>query len=85
VAKELGKRAIVAYLVGVIGVAVLFGLLTDYLVEHYGIVVAPMLGEHHEILPEWFMYMTSFVLAGLLLRLVWKHFSQPKHVHAASV
>ncbi len=85
VAKELGRRAIVAYLVGVIGVAVLFGLLTDYLVEHYGIVVAPMLGEHHEILPQWFMYMTSFVLAGLLLRLVWKHFSQPKHVHAESV
>ena len=85
VAKELGRRAIVAYLVGVIGVAVLFGLLTDYLVEHYGIVVAPMLGEHHEILPQWFMSMTSFVLAGLLLRLVWKHFSQPKHVHAESV
>lgn len=82
VANELGKRAVVAYLVGVIGVAVLFGLLTDYLVEHYQIDVAPMLGEHHEVLPEWLMYLTSFILLGLLLRLVWLHFSQPKHVHA---
>lgn len=82
VANELGKRAVVAYLVGVIGVAVLFGLLTDYLVEQYQIDVAPMLGEHHEVLPEWLMYLTSFILLGLLLRLVWLHFYQPKHVHA---
>jgi len=80
VAKELGKRAIVAYLVGVIGVAILFGLLTDYLVERYNFQVAPMLGEHHEVLPQWLMYLTAFILAGLLLRLVFKHFLQPKTV-----
>ena len=82
VANELGRRAVVAYLVGVMGVAVLFGLLTDFLVEQYQIDVAPMLGEHHEVLPEWLMYLTSFILLGLLLRLVWGHFSKPKHVHA---
>lgn len=70
VANELGRRAVVAYLVGVIGVAVLFGLLTDYLVEHYQIEVAPMLGEHHEVLPLWLTYLTSIILAVLLLRLV---------------
>lgn len=78
VGKELGKRAIAAYLVGVIGVAILFGLLTDYLVEHYNVQVAPMLGEHHEVLPEWFMYLTAIILAGLLLRLILVHFLQPK-------
>jgi hypothetical protein len=82
VVNELGRRAVVAYLVGVMGVAVLFGLLTDFLVEQYQIDVAPMLGEHHEVLPEWLMYLTSFILLGLLLRLVWGHFSKPKHVHA---
>lgn len=85
VANELGKRAIVAYLVGVIGVAVLFGLLTDYVVEHYQIEVAPMLGEHHEVLPHWFMNITSILLAVLILRLVVVYFMQQKikhkHVH----
>ena len=81
VANELGKRAVVSYLVGVIGVAVLFGLFTDFLVERYDINVAPMLGEHHEILPEWFMLATAVLLIGLLLRLVVMHFNQPKNVH----
>lgn len=85
VANELGKRAIAAYLVGVIGVAVCFGLLTDYLVEHYGIEVAPMLGEHHEVLPHWLMNMTAIILAVLILRLVIVYFTQQKykstHVH----
>ncbi|MFT5757756.1 MAG: uncharacterized membrane protein YraQ (UPF0718 family) [Alteromonadaceae bacterium] len=75
VASELGKRAVISYLTGVIGVAILFGLLTDYLVEHFDIEVAPMLGEHHEILPLWFAQLTGFLLIALILRLVAKHFS----------
>jgi len=70
VAKELGKRAVAAYLVGVVGVAILFGLLTNYLVTHYQIEVAPMLGEHHEVLPLWLTYLSSLILIGLLLRLL---------------
>lgn len=85
VANELGKRAVVAYLVGVVGVAVLFGLFTDYIVEHYHIEVAPMLGEHHEVLPQWFMNITSIVLAVLILRLIAVYIMQravkTKHVH----
>ncbi len=82
VANELGKRAVASYLIGVIGVAILFGLLTDFLVENFGIEVAPMLGEHHEILPQWFLLTTAFLLIGLLLRLVFIHFSQPKVLHS---
>ena len=41
VASELGKRAVAAYLVGVIGVAIAFGFLTDYLVAQYGFVCKP--------------------------------------------
>ncbi len=70
VASELGKRAVISYLIGVIGVAILFGFLTDFLVEHYHIEVAPMLGEHHEVLPHWFSQLSAFVLVTLLLRLV---------------
>ncbi|NQY64829.1 MAG: SO_0444 family Cu/Zn efflux transporter [Alteromonadaceae bacterium] len=77
VASELGKRAIVSYLTGVIGTAILFGLLTDYLVEEYNIEVAPMLGEHHEVLPVWFSQLSALLLAGLLIRLVILHIKKP--------
>jgi hypothetical protein len=72
VASELGKRAVAAYLIGVIGIALLFGLLTDFLVTHYGFEVAPLLGEHHEILPHWFGLSMAILLAVLLLRIVFK-------------
>ncbi len=83
VANELGKRAVASYLIGVIGVAVLFGLLTDVIVEKFSINVAPMLGEHHEVLPQWFTLLCGVLLIALLLRLVARHMMQPKHVHSA--
>lgn len=70
VINELGKRAVVAYLTGVIGVAIMFGLLTDFLVETYGIEVAPMLGEENHVLPHWIMQAFAILLIALLMRLV---------------
>ena len=70
VASELGKRAVASYLTGVIGVAIIFGFLTDFLVEHYDIEVAPMLGEHHEVLPNWLSQFFALILVLLLVRLL---------------
>lgn len=70
VASELGKRAVISYLIGVIAVAILFGFLTDYLVASYHISVAPMLGEHHEVLPHWLSILCALLLSLLLLRLL---------------
>jgi uncharacterized membrane protein YraQ (UPF0718 family) len=70
VASELGKRAVISYLTGVIGVAIIFGFITDFLVEHYNIEVAPMLGEHHEVLPHWLSQAFAFILVILLMRLM---------------
>lgn len=72
VGKELGKRAVFAYLIGVIGTALAFGFLTDYLVAQYGFVVAPMMGEEHEVLPHWLSLGAGIVLAILILRLLLK-------------
>ncbi|MEJ6475152.1 SO_0444 family Cu/Zn efflux transporter [Pseudoalteromonas piscicida] len=69
VGKELGRRAVFAYLGGVIGVALFFGYLTDYLVTTYGFVVTPMIGEEHEVLPHWLTVSMGMLLAALLLRL----------------
>ena len=72
VANELGKRAVAAYLIGVIGVALLFGFLTDYLVAEFGFVVSPLLGEEHAVLPPWLSMLSGVILMALMLRLVVK-------------
>jgi uncharacterized membrane protein YraQ (UPF0718 family) len=68
VGKELGKRAIAAYLIGVIGTAILFGWLTDYLVVTYGFEVAPQIGPEHDILPQWLVVGSSIALVLLMVR-----------------
>ncbi|KTF10663.1 SO_0444 family Cu/Zn efflux transporter [Pseudoalteromonas sp. 10-33] len=70
VANELGKRAVFAYLIGVIGVALIFGFLTDYLVMEFGFVVSPLLGEEHQVLPHWLSFVCGVILIALILRLV---------------
>lgn len=69
VGKELGQRAVLAYLTGVIAVAVVFGFITDFLVERFGFVVTPMIGEEHQLLPDWLTLAMGLLLAALLLRL----------------
>ena len=80
VASELGKRAVIAYLTGVIGVAIIFGFITDFLVQHYNIEVAPMLGEHHEVLPHWLSQAFAFILVALLMRLLFLKFNSKRQV-----
>ncbi|QTL34041.1 SO_0444 family Cu/Zn efflux transporter [Pseudoalteromonas viridis] len=70
VAKELGRRAVFAYLGAVIGVAIIFGFLTDWLVAQFGFTVAPMMGHDHEVLPYWLTLSSGVVLALLMARLM---------------
>lgn len=69
VAKELGRRAVVAYITAVIGVAIVFGFLTDYLVSHFGFEVSAMAGHEHQLLPSWISQLMALVLVILMLRL----------------
>ncbi|TQF66864.1 SO_0444 family Cu/Zn efflux transporter [Pseudoalteromonas luteoviolacea] len=69
VAKELGRRAVAAYIIAVIGVAIVFGFLTDYLVLQFGFEVAPLMGHEHEVLPGWLGQLSALVLLALMLRL----------------
>lgn len=68
VGKELGKRAVAAYLFGVIGTAMAFGALTDYLVAAYGFEVAPQIGHEHQVLPSWLVTTCSIALFVLMIR-----------------
>ncbi|GEM80760.1 SO_0444 family Cu/Zn efflux transporter [Vibrio superstes] len=76
VGKELGKRSLVAYLVGVVGMAIVFGLLTDYLVEEFSLSVAPLSAINHEVLPYWLSISSGVLLAGLMLRYYWIKYSK---------
>ncbi|GAD80932.1 SO_0444 family Cu/Zn efflux transporter [Vibrio ezurae] len=68
VGKELGKRSLFAYVVGVVGTAIVFGLATDYLVSAYGFSVQPLSAGEHEVLPHWLSISSAVVLALLMLR-----------------
>ncbi|GAM58880.1 transporter [Vibrio ishigakensis] len=72
VGKELGKRSLFAYLTGVVGTAIVFGLATDYLVSAYGLSVQPLSAGEHEVLPHWLSIGSAIVLAVLMLRHYWQ-------------
>lgn len=68
VTKELGKRALYGYLGGVLGVALVSGVLVNYLVETFGFVVMPQVGEQHNLLPPVVVYTSGLVLAILMAK-----------------
>lgn len=65
--KELGSRSLIGYLTGVLGGALFFGWLTDYLVQTYHFEVVPLVGMDHQLLPETLTYLSAFILATLML------------------
>ncbi|MCF1430101.1 MAG: SO_0444 family Cu/Zn efflux transporter [Shewanella sp.] len=72
VTKELGKRALYSYLGGVVGVAMVSGVLVNYLVDTFGFVVMPQIGEHYELLPDWVVAASGLLLAFLMGRVLWQ-------------
>ena len=65
--KELGSRSLVGYLTGVLGGALFFGWLTDYLVQTFNFDVVPLVGMEHQLLPETLTYISGIILAVLML------------------
>ncbi|MCG9964158.1 permease [Shewanella cutis] len=72
VTKELGKRALYGYLGGVLGVALVAGALVNYLVATFGFKVMPLIGEQHQMLPEWLVATSGIVLALLMAKVVFE-------------
>ncbi len=68
VAKELGKRALWGYLGGVLGVALISGIVVNYLVVTFGFVVMPQIGEQNALLPDAVVYSSSILLAILMAK-----------------
>jgi uncharacterized protein len=72
VTRELGRRALYGYLGGVLGVALLSGVLVNYLVDSFGFVVMPQIGEQHQMLPHWLVVTSGIVLAVLMAKVVFE-------------
>jgi uncharacterized membrane protein YraQ (UPF0718 family) len=70
VTKELGKGALWGYLGGVIGVALISGVVVNYLVDNFGFEVIPQIGDHHQLLPEVIVYSSGILLAVLMAKVL---------------
>jgi uncharacterized protein len=72
VVNELGKRALLGYLGGVLGVALAAGILVNYLVDTFGFVVMPQIGEEHALLPHAVVVGSGIILAILMAKVVYE-------------
>jgi len=75
--KELGTRSLVSYLVGVIGVAIAFGYLTNFLVDSFSINIQAQLDSSNALLSPALAWISGVLLAIIIAKDLWKRF-QPK-------
>ena len=66
---ELGKRALGAYLFGVIVMSVLFGWLFDQALNYFDINIQTALMDEHSVVPHWLELASAVLLLALMLRL----------------
>ncbi|KKO45426.1 permease [Arsukibacterium ikkense] len=81
--KELGKRALAAYLFGVIVMSVLFGWLLDQSLAYFDISVQGALQHQHSVLPGWLELSAALLLCALILRIIWQQWQQKHRLLAA--
>lgn len=65
--RELGGRAVVTYLTGVLSVAFLSGFATNALVHNFNIDIQAQLAASEHLLPEWLMLGSAMILAALII------------------
>lgn len=63
VQKELGTRTLISYLIGVVGVAILFGYLTNFLVDRFAINIQAQLASSNEMIPAPVAWLSGVILA----------------------
>ncbi len=83
--RELGRRALVAYLSGVLGGAMFFGFLVDALVAKFDIQVMPQVGAGQQaMLPDTLVVASGVLLAVLMLVSMTKKVSTRVHALQAA-
>lgn len=78
VKRELGNRALAAYLGGVVGVGFAFGFLVNHLAERWNMDFMAQAQHAHALLNAPLAYTASAILAALMLYSLYKHQLLPK-------
>ncbi len=76
VLRELGGRALAAYLFGVIVMSVFFGWLLDRGLAYFDISVTSAMTHAHSVLPSWLEQAAALLLAVLILRVALRQWWQ---------
>jgi uncharacterized membrane protein YraQ (UPF0718 family) len=72
--KELGKRALIAYLSGVSIVAIISGLLLDWLISHNAIDIQAQISSSETMLPLWLSWVGLIIILIASGQLLLKHY-----------
>ncbi len=72
VKNELGIRSLFSYLIGVVGVAILFGYLTNYLIDQFSINIQVQLASSNEVIPASLAWISGLALAAIIINDIWK-------------
>ncbi|KAG1650295.1 putative hydroxypyruvate isomerase [Nymphon striatum] len=87
IGKELGKRALIAYVGGVTIVALITGFFVDYMVSTFSIDVQGQIAHSHEMVPAVIAWAALLLLIGVLsanLGFLWQELSLVEGIHAAA-
>ncbi len=68
IGKELGRKSLIAYLTGVGAVALIAGLITDYLVGKFGIDIQGQLQHGEHFVPHWLAAVSLGILVLVAIR-----------------
>ncbi|RBO83459.1 SO_0444 family Cu/Zn efflux transporter [Marinomonas aquiplantarum] len=66
IGKEMGKKTLLGYLIGVIGGALMCGYLINFLAAQFHIEIQPQIGPEHALLPYWLVLSSATLLAFLI-------------------
>ena len=78
VAKEMGKKTLAAYLLGVVGIAFIFGFITNYLSQQWQIDFSQQMAQSHSMLPTALSQSLSVIFAIILLNALYRNFFNKK-------
>jgi uncharacterized protein len=81
VRKELGNNALASYLVGVIGVAIVFGYLTNFLVDTFSINIQSELASSNHLIPTPIAWASGILLALIIGKDLMARFRPQAHHH----
>ncbi|NVJ60646.1 MAG: SO_0444 family Cu/Zn efflux transporter [Gammaproteobacteria bacterium] len=74
--KELGKQSLFAYLIGVIATALMFGVMTDFIVQNFTVTIPIRTVEmaHHAV--SWWEHASALILIAVILNAYWREKSR---------